>query len=54
MTHHAHVIATDGIMRAAEGFHDCGIPDATRSPKTQTVENHIHTIGVAGIDDRSF
>jgi hypothetical protein len=54
MTYHAHIIAADCIMRAAEGFYDCGIPDTTGRPKTQTVENHIHAIRIAGIDDRSF
>ena len=40
------------ISRAAEGFHDRGITDAAGGPKTQAVENHIHTVRVAGINNR--
>jgi hypothetical protein len=54
MTYHGHIIAADAMMRAAERFYDRGIPDATGRLKTQAVEHPIHTIRVAGIDDRSF
>jgi hypothetical protein len=54
MSDHTNVIAPEITIRAAESFYDCGISDATRRPKTQPVENDIHTIRVAGIDDNSF
>jgi hypothetical protein len=54
MAHHANVIAPDIGTRTAEGFNDRRISYATGSPKTQAVENYIHTVRVAGIDDCAF
>jgi hypothetical protein len=54
MPHYANVATLHPLFRTAESFYDCRIADATCRPMTKAVENHIHAIRVAGIDNRNF
>jgi len=54
MPNHLNVMPLRPGFRTAEGFHDSRIADATSGPKAQVMENHVHAIRVAGIDNGSI
>lgn len=54
MSHHLNLAVPNRLRRTAEGFDHCGITNAVGRPKAQAIENYVHTIRIAGIDNRSF
>lgn len=54
MPNHLNVMPLRPSLRTAERLHDSRIADAASGPKAQAMENHVHAIRVAGIDNGSI